>query len=87
MRFARLGRHDLGQPLPGTVSLRSGSGLAGHYLSSESWRPMRVPLLTGRNMSTEDAPHRAQTALNYLLFGLLLLCLMAAGAAIARLVT
>jgi len=37
--------------------------------------------------SSKDAPHTLDAALNYLLFALIMLCLMAAGAAIARLLT
>jgi hypothetical protein len=38
-------------------------------------------------MSTKEAPHMSGAALNYLLFALFAVCLMAAGAAIARLLT
>ena len=38
-------------------------------------------------MSTKDAPHISDAVLNYLLFALFVVCLMVAGAAIARLLT
>jgi len=46
-----------------------------------------APLLAGRDMSTKDAPHISDAVLNYLLFALFVVCLMVAGAAIARLLT
>ena len=46
-----------------------------------------APLLAGHDMSTKDALHVSVAALSYLLITLLAVCLMVAGAAIARLLT
>ena len=49
--------------------------------------PPRAPFSVGRDMNTKDALHVSVAALNYLLITLLAVCLMAAGAMIARLLT
>ncbi len=46
---------------------------------------LAAPLMAGRNMRTKDVPHISGAPLTCLLFALFAVCLMVAGAAIARL--